>query len=73
MAGVLCKPTFTEVVEKKLNAVTVVIAEFYQRRQQQCSRPAAFKNATVRERPNAVSQEFGKRTSTCTVPLCLGA
>src|SRR2546421_1823536 len=23
-------------------------------------------------RPNAVSQEFGKRISTCTVPLCLG-
>src|SRR5437868_11444626 len=22
--------------------------------------------------PNAVSQEFGKRISTCTVPLCLG-
>src|SRR5207249_39256 len=29
------------------------LADFYQRREQHCSRPAAFKNATVRERPEA--------------------
>ena len=28
------------------------LADFYQRREQHCSRPAAFKNATVRERPS---------------------
>src|SRR5437588_174936 len=32
------------------------LADFYQRREQHCSRPAAFKNATVRERPVGASQ-----------------
>jgi hypothetical protein len=51
MAGVLCKPPFTEVVEKNRIRCQRSLQDFYQRREQDCSRLAAFKNATVRERP----------------------
>jgi hypothetical protein len=50
MAGVLCKPPFTEVVEKNKIRCQRSLQDFYQRREQDCSRLAAFKNATVRER-----------------------
>jgi hypothetical protein len=53
MAGVLCKPPFTEVVEKSRIRCQQSLQDFYQQREQDC-RPAAFKNATVRERPFSV-------------------
>jgi hypothetical protein len=34
------------------------LQDFYQRREQNCSRPAAFKNATVRERPTPAGGDF---------------
>jgi hypothetical protein len=58
MAGVLCKPPFTEVVEKSRIRCQRSLQDFYQRREQDCSRPAAFKNATVRERPKPARGDF---------------
>jgi hypothetical protein len=58
MAGVLCKLPFTEVVEKSRIRCQRSLRDFYQRREQDCSRPAAFKNATVRERPDAAIRDF---------------
>src|SRR6266550_2225796 len=40
------------------------LADFYQRREQHCSRPAAFKNATVRERPEAEVRREKEQTFT---------
>ena len=37
------------------------LADFYQRREQHCSRPAAFKNATVRERTHTCLWRFSGR------------
>ena len=51
LAGVLCKPPFADFVKKSRIRCKRSLEDFYQRREQQCSRPAAFKNATVRERP----------------------
>jgi hypothetical protein len=51
MAGVLCKLPFTEVVEKNRIRCQRSLQDFYLRRVQDCSRPTAFKNTTVRERP----------------------
>ena len=48
---ILCKPPFVEFVEKNRIRCKRSLRNFYQRREQDCSRPAAFKNATVRERP----------------------
>ena len=62
MAGVLCKPPFTEVVEKSRIRCQRSLQDFYQRREQDCSRPAAFKNATVRERPTPAGRTCAKLT-----------
>ena len=51
LAAVLCKPPFAESAEKNRIRCKRSLQDFYQRREQNCSRPAAFKNATVRERP----------------------
>src|ERR1700730_2902517 len=42
-----------EVVEKDRIRCQRSLQDFYQRREQDCSRPAAFKNATLRQRPTA--------------------
>ena len=52
LAAVLCKPPFAEFVEKNRIQCKRSLQDFYQRREQNCSQPAAFKNATVRERPS---------------------
>ena len=53
LAGVLHKPPFAEFVEKNRIRCKRSLQNFYRRREQDCNRPPAFKNATVRERPKA--------------------
>jgi hypothetical protein len=42
LAAVLCKPLFAEFVEKNRIRCKRSLQDFYQRREQDCSRPAAF-------------------------------
>jgi hypothetical protein len=63
LTGVLCKPPFAEFVEKNRIRCKRSLQDFYQRREQNCSRPAAFKDATVRERPLADLRAARKQTS----------
>jgi len=49
LAAVLCKPPFAEFVEKNRIRCKRSLQDFYQRREQNCSRRAAFKNAIVRK------------------------
>src|SRR5213592_2352063 len=58
LAGVLCKPPFADFVKKSRIRCKRSLQDFYQRREQQCRRPAAFKNATVRERPTPACGDF---------------
>src|SRR5438046_8227369 len=51
LTGVLCKPPFPEFVAKIRIQRQRSSADIYQSCEQNCNRPAAFKNATVRERP----------------------
>ena len=62
VTDVLCKLPFAEFFEKNRIRCKRSLQHFYQRREQDCSRPAAFKNATVRERPVAEVQCGEKRT-----------
>jgi hypothetical protein len=47
----LCKLPFADFVEKIGVRRIRALADFYRRGVQDCNRPAAFKNATVRDRP----------------------
>src|SRR5881227_920261 len=51
VTDVLCKLPFAEFFEKNRIRCKRSLPDFHQRCEQDCSRPAAFKNATVRERP----------------------
>ena len=46
-----CKRPFAEFVERNRIRCKESLQDFYQRREQDCSRSAAFNNPTVRERP----------------------
>ena len=63
MADVLCKPPFTEVVEKNRTRCQRALQDFDQPRKQDCGRPARFQNAKVRERSSRLSPRSRKRTS----------
>ena len=54
MTDVLCKLPFAEFFEKNRIRCKPSLPDFHKRCEQDCSRPAAFKNATVRERPFSV-------------------
>src|SRR5438046_272363 len=54
LTGVLCKRPFPEFVAKIRIQRQRSSADIYRSCEQNCNRPAAFKNATVRERPVAV-------------------
>jgi hypothetical protein len=66
LTGVLCKPPFAELLVKIRIRRQRSLQDFYQRREQDCSRPAAFKNATVRERPTPAAGDF-LATDRCTL------
>ena len=51
LTGVLCKRPFPEFVAKIRIQRQRSSADIYRSCEQNCNRPAAFKNATVRERP----------------------
>jgi hypothetical protein len=51
----MCKRPFAEFVERNRIRYKRSLQDFYQRREQDWSRPAAFKNPTVRERPQQVT------------------
>src|SRR6266513_2967960 len=53
LTGVLCKPPFPEFVATIRIQRQRSSADIYRSCEQNCNRPAAFKNATVRERPTA--------------------
>src|SRR5204863_9471269 len=53
LTGVLCKRPFPEFVVKIRIQRQRSSADIYRSCEQNCNRPAAFKNATVRERPEA--------------------
>ena len=52
LTGVLCKRPFPEFVAKIRIQRQRSSADIYRSCEQNCNRPAAFKNATVRERPS---------------------
>jgi hypothetical protein len=54
LTGVLCKRPFPEFVAKIRIQRQRSSADIYRACEQNCNRPVAFKNATVRERPGAV-------------------
>src|SRR5437773_11495140 len=60
--GVLCKRPFPEFVAKIRIQRQRSSADIYRSCEQNCNRLAAFKNATVRERPVADGRIFPKRT-----------
>ena len=72
VTDVLCKLPFAEFFEKNRIRCKRSLPDFHQRCEQDCSRPAAFKNATVRERPTAAirtarEQPFNGTTWACFV------
>src|SRR5947207_8367307 len=62
LTGVLCKRPFPEFVAKIRIQRQRSSADIYRSCEQNCNRPAAFKNATVRERPVAACRALEKRT-----------
>ena len=58
VTDVLCKLPFAEFFEKNRTRCKRSLPDFHQRCEQDCSRPAAFKNATVRERPTPAVCDF---------------
>src|SRR5437773_2973717 len=62
LTDVLCKRPFPEFVAKIRIQRQRSSADIYRSCEQDCNRPAAFKNATVRERPLAACRALKKRT-----------
>src|SRR5438874_8482393 len=62
LTGVLCKRPFPEFVAKIRIQRQRSSADIYRSCEQDCNRPAAFKNATVRERPLVAGRALTKRT-----------
>src|SRR5947207_4600754 len=62
LTGVLCKRPFPEFVAKIRIQRQRSSADIYRSCEQNCNRPAAFKNATVRERPIPASRVARKQT-----------
>src|SRR5438105_11155706 len=61
VTDVLCELPFAEFFDKNRIRCKRSLPDFHQRCEQDCSRPAAFKNATVRERPEAAGWSSLKR------------
>src|SRR5438046_10150971 len=62
LTGVLCKRPFPEFVAKIRIQRQRSSADIYRSCEQNCNRPTAFKNATVRERPIPASRVAREQT-----------
>jgi hypothetical protein len=63
VAGVLCEPPSTEVVEKSRFQCQWSLQDFRQLPEQDCSQRAALKNATANKRPVAAHRAFERGRS----------
>src|SRR5436190_14937524 len=67
LTGVLCKRPFPEFVAKIRIQRQRSSTDIYRSCEQNCNRPDAFKNATVRERPNSDGRTLRTQTLLRTV------